>query len=286
MVRGRTLYAMLAATLAWGANASHAAAPSKDAERGPASRLERPSEITRAAVDELLDLSGLKARLATIAAGLRAQLHYSGLTPQEHATVERVAARYLGAEMLYARTRLAVGSAVNVATATAALEWYRSPLGRRVVEAELDVPPGSPPVVMEPPSAERLVLIERIDEAGGASEAALDITMILARSLARAADQILPVHERLGPERLEQRIAGARFAAFAEARRACFVNMLVAYRGLADAELAAYVRWVESSPGRWFIEALNRAIVDAVSLGAELAAVELVTFLPQTVRDR
>src|SRR3989442_12168165 len=173
MFRGWTLSSLLAATLVWSVNVSHAAVSSKDAERGPASRLERPSEITGAAVDELLDLSGLKARLVTLATGLRAQLHHSGLTPQEHATVDRVAARYLDAGMLYARTRLAFASAVNVATAKAAPEWYRSPVGRRVVAEALDVPVGSPPVMVEQPSAERLALIERLDEAGGASEAAL-----------------------------------------------------------------------------------------------------------------
>ncbi len=257
MVRGYTLCSVLAVTLVWGPYASHAAIPGSDAESGPASPVERPSEITAAAVDELLELSGLKERLVTLAAGLRAQLHHPGMTEQEHATVDRVVARYLGPEMLYARTRLAFGSAVNS--------------GR--------------PVTMGQPSAERLPLIERLDEAGGASEAALDITMALVRSLARAADWILPVHARLGPGRLEQRITLTRFAAFPEIRRAYLVNMLVAYRGLDDDELAAYARWVESSAGRWFVEAMNRAVVDAVGMAAELAAVELVTLLPQTVGD-
>src|SRR3989442_7897326 len=91
------------------------------------------------------------------------------MTEQEHATVDRVVARYLGPEMLYARTRLAFGSAVNSSTVAAALAWYRSPLGRRIVAADLDVAAdGGRPVTMDQPSAERLPLIERLDEAGGA----------------------------------------------------------------------------------------------------------------------
>src|SRR3989442_12179632 len=95
---------------------------------------------------------------------------------------------------------------------------------------------------MGQPSAERLPLIERLDEAGGASEAALDITMALVRSLARAADWILPVHARLGPGRLEQRITLTRFAAFPEIRRAYLANILVAYRGRDDDQRAAHAR--------------------------------------------
>src|SRR5256712_12820852 len=90
------------------------------------------------------------------------------MTEQEHATVDRVVARYLGPEMLYARTRLAFGSAVNSSTVAAALAWYRSPLGRRIVAADLDVSAdGGRPVTIGHPSAERLPLIERLDAAGG-----------------------------------------------------------------------------------------------------------------------
>src|SRR5256885_4847597 len=71
--------------------------------------------------------------------------------------------------MLYARTRLAFGSAVNSSTVAAALAWYRSPLGRRIVAADLDVAAdGGRPVTMDQPSAERLPLIERLDQAGRA----------------------------------------------------------------------------------------------------------------------
>src|SRR5690242_19975536 len=106
MVRGFTACSLLAVTLLRGTDAAHAALGRGDAERGPATSLERPSRITTTAVDELLELSGVKARLATLAAGLRAQLHHPGLTSQEHATVDRVAARYLDDAMLYASTRV------------------------------------------------------------------------------------------------------------------------------------------------------------------------------------
>src|SRR5256885_14132694 len=79
--------------------------------------------------------------------------------------------------MLYARTRLAFGSAVNSSTVAAALAWYRSPLGRRIVAADLDVAAdGGRPVTMDQPSAERLPLIERLDEAGRGPQAPPRIT--------------------------------------------------------------------------------------------------------------
>src|SRR2546427_11133191 len=104
--------------------------------------------------------------------------------------------------MLYPRPRLAFGSAVNSPTVAAALAWYRSPLGRRIVAADLDVSADSGrPVTMDQPSAERLPLIERLDEAGGASEAAPDITMAPGRSPAPAPGWVPPVHPRARPRR-------------------------------------------------------------------------------------
>jgi hypothetical protein len=145
---------------------------------------------------------------------------------------------------------------------------------------------GGRPAILAEPSAERVLMIERLDEASGGSEAALDTTMALLRALARTADRILPAYARRGPERLEGQIASVRLTAFPEIRRGCLVNMLVAYRALGDAELAAYARWVESSAGRWFTEAMNRAVVDAVRVASELAAIELVALLPRTVGNR
>src|SRR2546428_13219091 len=63
-------------------------------------------------------------------------------------------------------------SAVNSSTVAAALAWYRSPLGRRIVAADLDVAAdGGRPVTMDQPSAERLPLIERLAGGGGAPPA-------------------------------------------------------------------------------------------------------------------
>src|SRR2546428_12506035 len=124
------------------------------------------------------------------------------MTEQEHATVDRVVARYLGPEMLYARTRLAFGSAVNSSTVAAALAWYRSPLGRRIVAADLDVSAdGGRPITMGQPSAERLPLIERLEVAGGAHEGGPGHTLAPGPRPARAAGRILALQAtvRLGP---------------------------------------------------------------------------------------
>src|SRR5207253_9563784 len=70
-----------------------------------------------------------------------------------------------------------------------ALAWYDSPLGRRITGQELTalVAAGGAEAVADleqnRPSSRRLVLIERLDAGGGASETTVDVTVAIVRSL-------------------------------------------------------------------------------------------------------
>jgi hypothetical protein len=286
MVRGWTLSILFGATLAVGTWPADAAVPREAVERGPAPRLERPSETTTAAVDELLELSGLRAQLDALAAGIRVQLQAASgrLSAQDLALVDRIAARHFDAGMLHARIRLELGRHVDAARLTQALEWYRSPLGRRITRAEVAAI-GAERDTIPWPSENRIALVQELDERTGAAETALDVAMALARSLARAAAPVRPVHLRLSPEQFEARLAQARTEALAPTRIACLQNMLFSYRGLTDAELAEYVRFVDSRAGQWYVTTLNQALIDAASMAAEFAAGELVTLLPNLSGD-
>lgn len=287
MVRGWTLSLLCGATLVWGAGSTDAAVLRGAVERGPAPRLERPSNTTGAAVDELLELSGLRAQLGALALGIRAELQElrPGLDARDRVGMDRIAARHFDPGMLYARVRLELGRRVDRAKLGAALAWYRSPLGRRITRHEvaaISAERGATP----PPSDERLALVQRLDERGGASETTLDVAMTLVRSLARSSAPRRPARLRLTSDQVEERIRLARIEGLTPIRIACLQHMLFAYRELTDVELAGYVRFVESPAGQWYVEAMNRALVDAAGVAAELATVELVTLVPDLSESR
>src|SRR3990170_7216809 len=102
---GRTLRAALTVALFASADLAVASPTPIPGDAAPAARVERPSATTTAAVDELLDLSGLKVQLAAISAGIRVQFlgTRGGLSAQDLAVIDRIAARHFRAEMLYAR---------------------------------------------------------------------------------------------------------------------------------------------------------------------------------------
>jgi hypothetical protein len=281
---GWTLRVALTLALVSSADLAVASLTPIPGDAAPAARVERPSATTAAAVDELLDLSGLKVQLAAISAGIRVQFlgTRGGLSAQDLAVIDRVAARHFSAEMLYARMRLELERSVDTGRLEGALAWYRSPLGRRITRAELAALASAGEEVSIPwPSDERIELIQRLDATGGAAETAVDVTLAIVRSLTRALDPFRSAHLRQAPDELEARLASVRVEALAPIRIACLQNMLFAYRDLDDVELGEYARFMESAAGQWYATTMNGALVSAVVVASELAAVELVTLLPQ-----
>ncbi len=286
MVRGWRLLLLVGTTLARGAGRGEAALPPSHEEPGPAARLERPSQSTTVTADELLELSGLRAQLVALEVGIRAQLLTArpGLSPEDRAVIERIVARHFDAGVLYTRIRLAFTRDLMASDLNRALAWFRSPLGRRITRSEVDAinaPREAPPW----PSERRIELVQRLDERGGASETMLEVAVNLVRSLDRAAAPFRPAHLHLTAEQLESRLARTRTEVLAPIRMTCIQNMLFAYRGLDDAELARYLVFVESLAGQWYVTRMNAALIDAVGASADLAAVELVTLVPHLTGD-
>lgn len=284
---GRRLRVALVMGLLAGADLAVASPTPIPGDAASAARVERPSATTTAGVDELLDLSGVRVQLAAISVGIRVQLlrMQSGLSDQDLAVIDRIAARHFSAEMLHARVRLELERSVDARRLEGALAWYRSPLGRRITRDETAAIASAGEEVSIPwPSDARIALVQRLDETGAAAETAVDVTLAIVRSLTRALEPFRPAHLRQTLGQIEARLAGVRAEALAPIRIACLQNMLFAYRDLDDAELGEYVRFMESAAGRWYAATMNGALVSAVSVAAELAAVEIVTLLPQLSR--
>ena len=130
------------------------------------------------------------------------------------------------------------------------------------------------------PQPGRLALVERLDAGLGASETTVDVTVAIVLSLVRAFQPTLPALETLSRGQLDEQVALARNRTLARLRPAYIAAMLVAYRNLSDAELAEYLRFVESKAGQWYLSQTNSALLRAVEVAAGATAAELATALP------
>jgi len=245
-----------------------------------------PSPAELRALDHLLERSGLKGQLETLSASVRAQFLRGQLRDQDRITIDRIVLAHFNAEALYARMALELAHDVDAAKLTEALAWYDSPLGRRVTAVELAAArfPGEHDTSMAPesdrPSPGRVALVERLDAGLGASETTVDITVAVVRSLVEALQPSLPALANLSRSQLDEQLALARNRTLAVFKPAYVAGMLAAYQSLSDAELAGYLRFVESEAGRWYMSQTNRALLRAVDVAARATAAEIAPALP------
>jgi hypothetical protein len=291
MVRRLAVLAVLGtAFLAWVAPAAAAVSRPDDSPAAVTSS-DRQSEIDGGALDTLLERSGLKVQLESLSAGVRVQflLGRGRLSGEDRLTIDRIVSERFSAAALYARIRLEFGQNIESAKLATALEWYGSPLGKRITGLELAslVPDGGQIQDFENdrPSERRLDLIRRLDAGGGASDTTVDVTMAVVRSLTRAFQPALPAVARLSRGQLERELTQVRNLTLERIRRACLLNMLTAYRDLTDQELEQYVRFVESEGGQWYMSVMNATLLIAVDAAAEATATELAAAVPQLVGD-
>lgn len=290
MVRKLTILVVLGATFIASGDAAAAAVSHADDARVAAARPAPPAEAEKAALDNLLERSGLRVQLESLSAGVRVQFLRGGrLTAEDRLTIDRIVSARFAAETLYARIRLEFERSLDGAKLAKALEWYDSPLGRRITGLELAalVSSGVPDANLdaEGTSLRRVALLERLDAGGAASETTVDITMAILRSPTRAFQPVLPALARLSSSQLESELTRARNRALEQIRRACMRTMLFAYRELSDGELDRYVQFVESEAGHWHMSVMNSTLLTAIDAAAEATAAELVAAVPQLVGE-
>jgi len=286
-------FAWKVAWLAWAFILIHviaalAAAAPPDAR---ATRSDSPSPAELRALDHVLERSGLKGQLETLSAGVRAQFLRGPLKDQDRITIDRIVVAHFNAEVLYARMALELAHDIDGAKLAESLAWYDSALGRRVTGVELAATRFAgeygASVAPEPdrPSPARVALVERLDAGLGASETTVDITIAVVRSLVEAIQPALPALANLSRGQLDEQLAVARNRTLAVFKPAYVAGMVVAYQSLSDAELAEYLRFVESEAGRWYMSQTNSALLRAVDVAARATAAELAPALPPLAAD-
>lgn len=251
-----------------------------------AARSDAATTAERRALDRLLQGSGLKAQLESMSGSVRSQFIQSARTDQDRITIARIVAARFDAEALYARIGLELSQNLDTANLANALAWYDSLAGGRVTAIELAAL--RPDVGHQPsldretyrPSPGRVALVERLDAGLGGSETTVDVTVAVVRSLVRVFQPALPGLSQLSRDQLDDQLAVARNRTLKALRPAYVASMLAVYRDLSDAELAEYVRFVESEAGRWYMGQTNSALLRAIDVAARAAAAELATALP------
>jgi hypothetical protein len=142
-----------------------------------------------------------------------------------------------------------------------ALEWLRTPLGKKIMRAKIATYSPVDPAEMtsfveqkqaNPPSQKRLELIERYDTAGLLSAMASTTVLLSAHGAAAMADAVKPEDERLGPEALLKSMNSQSALLEPIFEETSAVTSLFTFRDFSDEEIEALVVFSESEAGKWY----------------------------------
>ncbi len=135
-------------------------------------------------------------------------------------------------------------------------------------------------LLMREASPERLELVRQFDEATGATEMMVDMQMIIAGTIQRNMNKIMPPEHRMAEAQLEEMLEQGRMQSMLPARQYMQLSMIYSYRSVDDEKLNDYFDLHQSEIGLWGTELAKGSILKwAENMGEEMAAVMEKAFL-------
>ena len=258
----------------------------------PASAPEMPAHSKPATVAEILDISGVRAQLPSLAGALGAEyLPRPGqLDARDSARVARIVGQHFAADRMYAAIHHEFGRSVDREQLEAMAAWFRSPLGRRITALEVAAakPEAAPEIAAfaaslkkSPATVARLELVQRLDWVTGTSDDTTALALAIAGSVTRAAAVATPAERRPRAGLVERRVEEMRGQLATAIGETVLTQMLYVYSPLTDAELKAYVEFLASPQGRTYSRTSHAGLLRAVRESADRTATEIVRAVPQ-----
>ena len=234
---------------------------------------------------ELYALSHISLRFGVVREFLDEQiaLHRATWTPEQFENASRVTEQRLSAEILSRKILDHLATQPDPRFTAAVLEWLRTSEARQVHEAAAITTDAEIAAEFKAfmaaegqrqPSAERLALIERYDRAARCSSDSRSSLRLAIYAAGVMSDALAPSEARAGAEasrKFAERKSELLEPVFEELSA---ITLQFAFRGLSDADVAAFVERSESEPVQWYYRTLSNAFLGALEeISSDLGAV-------------
>lgn len=224
---------------------------------------------------------------AMMSQGIREGVKQSGQVPPMVAeTLGHIVSSSFRAEDIERRIVTELDENLSGAQLTAVRDWYETPVGRKISEAEIaasapdswqDVRAQAPALNKQYQGTQRARMFDRFDRASRATESAVDtsIAVQLGMATAMAALSTDSVHY----EKLRQRIEGQRSMLRGVMEQQVYDSYLYTYRNISDQELELYLDFLESDAGSAFSRVVTSSIQQAITEPVESIGKQMSRFL-------
>lgn len=224
---------------------------------------------------------------AMMSQGIREGVKQSGQVPPMVAeTLGHIVSSSFRAEDIERRIVTELDENLSGAQLTAVRDWYETPVGRKISEAEIaasapdswqDVRAQAPALNKQYQGTQRARMFDRFDRASRATESAVDtsIAVQLGMATAMAALSTDSVHY----EKLRQRIEGQRSMLRGVMEQQVYDSYLYTYRNISNQELELYLDFLESDAGSAFSRVVTSSIQQAITEPVESIGKQMSRFL-------
>lgn len=245
-------------------------------------------------VEEILELSGMKKQIENYPSLVQSQLAESQnkQKPEVFAIVSKVMSESYKAETMY---QVVLGNLIanfDMNHYTALLNWLHSPLSKKM--SQLEEQASTPEALQEmrefaaklqynPPSQERIALVQALDEAVGGTNLSIEMITLTNLQMYKAFETAIPEAQRIKEDNWEEKFKSTLKDQLEQPmKQNTLISFLYVYRSVSDEELREYINFWDSSEGRWCNKILSRAFLDAMArIGREMGN-RLASELPKT----
>jgi len=153
------------------------------------------------------------------------------------------------------------------------LPWYRSPVARKITQAENDaLSPESQTGLLvyaqnmqqNQPPQERVVIIEDFIEAADMVDTAITIAMELFEGITVSMNLAFPEEKRIDRSRIQSLVERIRPAIEKQMEQNIRISTYYTYRNIANEEISAYIAFLRSESGSQFTQIATRAVTNVL----------------------
>ncbi len=225
---------------------------------------------------DLYRLSGLETQIASLELQIVENISIQTQPLSEdirRTLIESVGGQFdSGAVREAALARLEEGR--NPAHSKAALDWLRSPVGRRITKLEeagstrdgfLEIQAYARALAEQPPPQDRVTLAERLDAVTGATDLAVGATLGSSLVIAVVINATRPVPDQISLDDLREVIEAQREQLRPLLQQLTLVSFLYMVRELPEGDLERYIGFLESDSGAWYNALASKVMVQALA---------------------
>jgi hypothetical protein len=247
-----------------------------------------------AEVRELLRELGAGDMFAPTAASLNQHIEsrYPRMGEPEREALSRAIGQELNRDRMFEALVEELAAGHEPAACAEALQWFRSPFGRKVRNAERQAErhPEQLQAYLEtlrkmPPVARRAELARRLDAATHTTEDAIRMAISLAETALLALRALAPEGQGPSDEQVATELRRARQQLESSLPERVFSVTLFMHRSLLLDEMESYLEFAESSAGQWLYTSLGAA-VESVFREASPGFVETLASNLEAARQR